>query len=161
MRRTITAACIAASVLLWGTGVDAGKPEFERISVNDSGVDAFFSNLCGFQVIATNVGHITVRTSSDRTVGAVAVVTLNVQTTLSANGNEYTFRNVGADVLRITPEGELILSIIGQSPPTSDIVRSAFSFTGVLKINLSTDEVVEPQHSTEGDLNDVCATLAV
>ena len=153
MRRTITAACIAASVLLWGTGVDARKPEFERISVNDSGVDAFFSNLCGFQVIATSVGHITVRTSPDRTVGAVAVVTVNVQTTLSANGNEYTFRNVGADVLRITPEGELILSIIGQLP---------FSFTGVLKINLSTDEVVlEPHHSTEGDLNDVCATLAV
>jgi len=153
MRRTITAACIAASVLLWGTGVDAGKPEFERISVNDSGVDAFFSNLCGFQVIATSVGRITVRTSPDRTVGAVDVVTVNVQTTLSANGNEYTFRNVGADVLRITPEGELILSIIGQLP---------FSFTGVLKINLSTDEVVlEPHHSTEGDLNDVCATLAV
>jgi len=153
MRRTIAAACIAASVLLWGTRVDAGKPEFERISVNDSGVDAFFSNLCGFQVIATNVGHITVRTSPDRTVGAVSVVTVNVQTTLSANGNEYTFRNVGADVLRITPEGELILSIIGQLP---------FSFTGVLKINLSTDEVVlEPHHSTEGDLNDVCATLAV
>lgn len=151
MRRTIAAACIAASVLLWGTGVDAGKPVFERISVNDSGVDGFFSDLCGFEVIATSVGRITVRTSPDRTVGPVEVVTINVRTTLSANGNKYTFRDVGANVVRITPDGDLILSIIGQVP---------FFFTGVLKINLTTDEVVlEPQHSTEGDLEDVCATL--
>jgi len=152
MRRTIAAACIAASVLLWGTGVDAGKPVFERISVNDSGVDGFFTGLCDFEVIATSVGQITVRESPDRTVGAVRVVSVNVRTTLSANGNEYTFLDVGADVVRITPEGELVLSVIGQLP---------FFFTGVLKINLSTDEVVlEPHHFTEGDIDDVCATLA-
>lgn len=42
--------------------------------------------------------------------------------------------------------------IIGQIP---------FGFTGVLKVNETTGEVVlEPQHSTEGDLEDACAALA-
>ena len=152
MRRTIAAVCITASVLLWGTGVDAAKPLFEKIPVDDSGVDEFFTEVCGFEVIATSVGHFIVRESPDRTVGAVRVVSVNVQTTLSANGNEYALRDVGADVARITPDGQVILSIIGQLP---------FDFTGVLKINLTTGDVVlEPHHSTAGDFDNVCATLA-
>ena len=132
--------------------VDAAKPEFERISINESSVDPFLSDVCGFEVVTTSVGHVTIRTSPDRTVGAVNVSSVNVLTTASASGNQYTFRDVGADVTRIAPNGDLILSIIGHLP---------FGFTGVLKINLTTGDVVlEPHHSTEGDLDDLCAALA-
>jgi hypothetical protein len=41
--------------------------------------------------------------------------------------------------------------IIGQVP---------FDFTGVLKIDLETDEaILEPQHNTEGNVEKACAAL--
>jgi hypothetical protein len=41
--------------------------------------------------------------------------------------------------------------VIGQVP---------FGFTGVLKIDLATDEVIlEPQHSLEGNIEEACAAL--
>jgi hypothetical protein len=58
---------------------------------------------------------------------------------------------VGADQVRIAPDGTAILMIIGQIP---------FGFTGVLKINLDTEEaILEPQHSLEGRIEDACAAL--
>lgn len=70
----------------------------------------------------------------------------------SANGNEYHARDVGGDLVRITPDGTAILMVIGQLP---------FAFTGVLKVNLDTGDVIlEPQHSTVDELAEACAVLA-
>jgi hypothetical protein len=53
-------------------------------------------------------------------------------------------------VIRVTPDGAMVLSIIGQVP---------FDFTGILKFNLNTGEVIqEPQHFT-GDTTKACAKL--
>ena len=72
--------------------------------------------------------------------------------TVSANGIDYRFRDVGADLVRITPDGVAILSIIGQVP---------FAFNGVLKINLDTEEVIhEPQHLTADEVDKACQVLA-
>ena len=52
---------------------------------------------------------------------------------------------------RIEPDGTAILMIIGQVP---------FEFTGVLKIDLETGEaILEPQHTTEENLEKACAAL--
>ena len=56
----------------------------------------------------------------------VAVNTVNVLVTLSANGNTYTLRDVGADVAKVLKDGTFQLAIVGQVP---------FGFTGVLKID--------------------------
>ena len=48
------------------------------------------------------------------------------------------FRDVGIDLVRVEPDGTVILSTVGQIP---------FAFTGVMKINLDTGEVIlEPHH---------------
>ena len=55
-----------------------------------------------------------------------------------------------APFLKITRDGAL-LSIIGQLP---------FDFTGVLKINLDTGDVVhEPSHDISGRLEEACDAL--
>jgi hypothetical protein len=74
-----------------------------------------------------------------------------VRSTANTGLSTYRFRDVGADLVRVEPDGTVILSIIGQVP---------FGFTGVLKIDLETGEaILEPHHSLEGDLEKACDAL--
>jgi hypothetical protein len=108
------------------------------------------SDECGFDVTTHASGHVISR-EFDRAKGTVAVNTLNIGLTATANGNTYRFRDVGADHVKVTKDG-VILSIIGQIP---------FDFIGVLKIDLDTGEVVhEPGHDISGRVADACAALA-
>ena len=67
----------------------------------------------------------------------------------SAGDNQIQARNVGADVVRVTPDGTATITTTGQVP---------FEFTGALKINLDTDEVIlEPHHFV--DIEAVCEQL--
>ena len=57
--------------------------------------------------------------------------------TATADGRVFRFRDVGADVTRIEPDGTAVLLISGQVP---------FDFAGVLKIDLETGEaILEPR----------------
>jgi hypothetical protein len=130
----------------------AGAPTRERIEIDETVVDEFLSEECGFEVVTTFNGHIIVR-EFDRANGVVTVRTLNILGVATANGNTVRIRDVGADQVRIAPDGTMILSIVGQIP-------FGPGFTGVLKINLTTGEVIhEPHHFTE-DVAGVCAALA-
>jgi hypothetical protein len=61
------------------------------------------------------------------------------------------FRDVGADLARIEPDGTAVLMIIGQVP---------FGFTGVLEIDLETGEaILEPHHTLEEQLEAACEAL--
>ena len=69
--------------------------------------------------------------------GVVEVRTINVGLTATADGRVFRFRDVGADVTRIEPDGTAVLLISGQVP---------FDFAGVLKIDLETGEaILEPR----------------
>jgi hypothetical protein len=127
----------------------AGKPDFERIAIDDTFADDFLTDECGVDVTTHALGHVTAR-SFDREKGLLSVNTLNIALTATAGDNVYRFRDVGADMVRVTKDGP-ILSIIGQVP---------FDFNGVLKINLDTDEIVhEPGHSTAAEIEKACARL--
>jgi hypothetical protein len=66
------------------------------------------------------------------------------------NRERWRVRDVGIDQVRVQPDGTVILSIVGQV---------LFGFTGVMKINPETGEVIlEPHHFF--DIEDVCAQLA-
>ena len=79
------------------------------------------------------------------------MTTINIGITATAGDNVVRFRDVGADVVRIEPDGTAILMIIGQVP---------FDFTGVLRLDLETGEaILEPQHGTAENLENACATL--
>ena len=55
------------------------------------------------------------------------------------------------DLLRIEPDGTMIFSIFGQVP---------FQFTGVLKVDPETNEVIlEPDQTTSDRLDEVCLAL--
>jgi hypothetical protein len=67
----------------------------------------------------------------------------------TAGNNQARFRDVGIDLVRVEPDGTVALSTVGQVP---------FGFTGVMKINLDTGEVIlEPHHIV--DTTRVCELL--
>jgi hypothetical protein len=129
----------------------ASQPAFERIDVDESFADEFLTEVCGVPVTTHVQGHILVRTFSGEGTGVGELTTLSIALTATAGDNSYRFRDVGADLVRVEPDGTAILSVIGQLP---------FQFTGVLKIDLETgDAILEPQHSLEGRIDDACAAL--
>ena len=142
---------LAAVAALLAPGATAGKPVFERIDVDETAPDPFLTAACGVPVTTHAEGHIIARTFTGGGTGVASVRTLNIALTATAGDNVVRFRDVGADVVRIEPDGTAILMIIGQVP---------FDFTGVLKIDLETGEaILEPQHSTADNVEKACATL--
>ena len=129
----------------------AAKPVIERIDIDEGGPDPFLTAECGFAVDVHFAGQIIARTFSGDGTGPAELRTLNILSTVTANGNTVRIRDVGVDLVRVFPDGTLILSIVGQVP---------FDFTGVLKVDLTTGEVIhEPQHL--GDtVEEVCAALS-
>ena len=138
------AALVAPSAL-------AAKPTIERINVDDTFDDVLLTEECGVPVTTRAQGHIIIRTFDGEGTGPTDLTTINVGLVATSGDNTYKFRDVGADLIRIEPDGTAILMIIGQIP---------FDFTGVLKIDLETGEVVqEPQHSLAGNVEKACAAL--
>ena len=133
------------------TSAAAAKPTIERFEVDESFVDDFLTEACGVPVTTTALGHVILRTFGGEGTGPVELRTLNIGLTAMAGDNVYRFRDVGADLVRVEPDGTMILTIVGQVP---------FEFTGALKIDLATGEtILEPQHSLEGRVEEACAKL--
>lgn len=129
----------------------AGKPTTERFDIDETFEDGLLTAECGVPVSTRAEGTITFRMFEPGGTGAVELTTLNVSLTAMWGDNSYRFRDVGADLLRVEPDGTAIVMIIGQTP---------FGFAGVLKIDLETGEtILEPQHSLEGNVEEACAAL--
>lgn len=134
---TVISIAVAAFVIGAGAPAQAAPPTIERIPIDESFPDEFLTEECGVEVFTTITGFRILRTFEDRTGRLLSVGTVNISGTATAEGGSFRFRDVGADVERIAPDGTTTLSIIGQLP---------FDFAGVLVINLDTGEVVkEPQ----------------
>ena len=153
MRRRRTSGVLAVLgallvVMLGATAAVAQAPEREVIPVDEQFVEEFLSEECGVEVTATVTGRVTIFTFPDGRV-LQDLSTLNIAVVWSAGDNQIRVRDVGIDQVRVQPDGTVILSIVGQV---------LFDFTGVLKINPETDEVIlEPHHFF--DLEEVCAQL--
>jgi hypothetical protein len=151
-RRTAWLASSFVLAVVLGPGVAAGAPPvIERIPVDDTFADPFLSEACGVQVTVRARGHIIVRTFAGDRTGVAEVRTINVGLTATAGERVFRFRDVGADVTRIEPDGTAILSITGQVP---------FDFAGVLKIDLETGEtILEPRDRSAEQVAKACAAL--
>jgi hypothetical protein len=150
MTRRRVALLFATLGLLIAVGV-GGSPAIaappEVIPLNETFHDEFLSDACGVDVTSTINGTVRVR-EFDRETGLVFVATINVAISSTAGGNTFRFRDVGADVVLQGGEGVVHLAA-GQVP---------FQFTGVLKINETTGEVLlEPTHVVGTDR--ACAIL--
>jgi hypothetical protein len=144
------AASFAVAALIT-PGAMAAQPTMERFDLDESFVDKFLTKECGVEVTVHAEGHLILRMFSGDATGPVELVTINVSVTATADGNTYAFRDVGADLVRIEPDGTAILMVTGQVP---------FQFTGLLKIDLETGEVIlEPKHSRGEEAEEACAVL--
>ena len=96
----------------------------------------------------TQTGQVTIITFPDGKV-LQSVSPLNLAVVFSAGDNQIRVRDVGVDQVRVQRDGTLILSIVGQVP---------VGFTGVLKINPETEEVLQEPHHVV-DIEEFCARL--
>ena len=147
--RWVAVVFVAAALI--APGAMAAQPTIERIDIDESFLDEFLTEACGVQVTTHAQGHIITRTFDGEGTGLAELRTVNIRLTATADGNTVRFRDVGADLVRIEPDGTAILMVIGQLP---------FGFTGVLKIDLETGEaILEPQHNREEDVAAACEVL--
>jgi hypothetical protein len=137
---------------LVGPGVALGAaPVIERVDIEEQFADDFLSEACGVAVTTTLRGHFIVRTFSGEGTGVAELSTISFSLQATAGNRTFRFRDVGADLIRIEPDGTAVLSITGQVP---------FGFAGVLKIDLETGEaILEPRDRSEEQLAKACAVL--
>jgi hypothetical protein len=150
MRRIMLLAALAgltASLAIAQVGV-AAAPAISTETISDSSHDDFLSEECGVDVWTTATGHVTRREFQSDT-GVQVVNTVNVSLVAESGDNVFRFRDVGADVVQLAPDGSLTLLIIGQVP---------FGWTGVLKLDPTTEEVILEPHWV--DSTRACAVLA-
>jgi hypothetical protein len=137
--------------LVWAGLAAGAPPTTERIDVDETFVDEELSEACGVTVTVTLLGHVTIRTFSGEGTGVAQVNNISIGATATAGDNTFRFRDVGADVVQIKPDGTLVLLITGQVP---------FAFAGVLKIDPETEEVIlEPRDRSEQQLAKACTAL--
>jgi hypothetical protein len=137
--------------LVWAGVATGAPPTTERIDVDETFADEFLTAECGVPVTTTAQGHIIVRTFSGEGTGVAQVNTISIGLTATAGDRVFSFRDVGADVVQIKPDGSLVLLISGQVP---------FAFAGVLKIDPETEEVIlEPRDRSEEQLAKACEAL--
>jgi hypothetical protein len=137
------------TVVLGATTATAQAPEKETFPISATFQDPLLTEACGVAVTTTITGQITFFTFPDRPVGPQDLVTVNIAIVATAGDNQVRLRNVGIDLLRVEPDGTVVLMVVGQIP---------LEFTGVLKLNPETGEVIlEPHHIV--DTTRVCELL--
>ena len=151
---TLAAAC-------GGTGMPAAaaaggeSPVVQHVAIDSAGVDEFLTENCGFTVLYSVKGRVTLRLfgfGSEVEQGPQLIQSLNLTTTVTANGNTFTFRRAGVEAFQVTPDGAVVFSISGNVP---------FMFTGSLRIDLDAGvALVVPRHDTRDDFLGACAALA-
>jgi hypothetical protein len=151
-RRTALAAALFLGVVTAASSAVAAQPVTERITVDDTFSDVELAEACGLPEVTTTVsGTVITRVFGDSGTRVLQLNTVNLSVTFRAGDNTVRLRDVGADQLRETPDGSLIVSIIGQVP---------FGFRGVLKFDPDTEEVIlEPKDRDASDLQRVCDAL--
>jgi hypothetical protein len=131
------------------SGATAAPPERETITFSDTFEDEELTAACGVDVTTSVNGRLTFITFPDRPVGPQELTSVHVDFVASAGDNQVRFKDVGVDLIGVAPDGKVTLMIVGQVP---------FEFTGALKINLTTGEVIlEPRHTV--DMTRACRLL--
>ena len=153
MRRWKTGVALATVAVLCTAGQAlAGKPTIVREDLDETFADVFLSDECGVPVETRIVGHQIIRSYTDGDGRLVEVFTLNMTLTATSAFGTFRFKDVGADVTRITKDG-VLHQIIGQLP---------FWFNGTAWEDPTTGEVLKEPTGTdrfESMTSKACAAL--
>jgi hypothetical protein len=123
-----------------------------RVAVDETFPDGGLTAACGIPVQTHAFGHEITRSFTDGSGRLIEVFTLNVALTASSAESTFRFRDVGADVTRITKDG-VVHQIVGKLP---------FWFNGTYWENPITGEPLkEPTGADlfEDMLAEACAAL--
>lgn len=146
MRMTARAvtAISAAALLLTATAAPAlaAPPSIEKIPIEDTFHDDFLTEECGVDVTTTISGFRIERGWLDGGGNVLSLATISITGTASSEFGSFKFKDVGADQLKMAPDGTVTLSIIGQVP---------FGFTGVLVLDPDTGEIIKEPNFFRGD----------
>jgi hypothetical protein len=141
LRHAAMSAVLAALIVSGMATAAAAPPERETITFADSGPDGFLMEACGLDDDTTTVNlRITSLTFQDRPVGLQSLASVHIDIVSTAGDNSVLLHSVGVDSIRVDTDGDFILMIAGQV---------AFSLTGVLKVNLSTGELILESHTVD------------
>jgi hypothetical protein len=127
----------------------AAAPERQTVTISFTLHDDLLTEACGVDVTTTISGFTTFFVFPDRPVGLQDIGSVHINYLAVAGDNQVLFKNAGIDLTRVEPDGTIILMATGQA---------GVLFTGVMKINLTTGEVIlEPQRTD--DTTRVCRLL--
>jgi hypothetical protein len=131
----------------------AGKPTIARQTVDETFPDVALTSLCGVPVETHARGHEITRSHEDGKGRLVEVFTLNIALTSTSAYGTFRFRDVGADLTRVTKDG-VVVQLVGQLP---------FWFNGTAWFDPATGETLKGP--TGADLfermaEEACSALA-
>ena len=115
----------------------------DTFPVSDSFRSSLLSEHCGFEVNVTFKG--TVR----RPVGTQHLEIANIDWFATAGNKKVRFRNVSVEHDQVEPDGTVTVSVQGHKP----------EFSGRMKINIDTGEVVQEPQQT-GNRDRICELLS-
>jgi hypothetical protein len=118
--KTFVALCAAAALV--PASAAGAPPTIERVDIDDTFVDEFLSEACGVKATVHLVGHQMTRTSESGRL--LDVHTVSMTGIITSKFGSFRVKDVGSDSTRVTPDGQVIVSLRGQLP---------FFFKGVLK----------------------------
>ncbi|MGY1696705.1 hypothetical protein ACI780_17540 [Geodermatophilus sp. SYSU D00814] len=149
MKRSSTAVAAAVLALVAVPAAPALAAPPQVFPIEDEFADDFLTEECGVPVTTTATGQARLR-EFQRASGVVSVFTINVGLVATSEYGSVRFRDVGADLVRIEPDGTGYVQVSGQVP---------FDYNGVVRYDLETGEVVF-QGGRPESTDRVCARLA-
>jgi hypothetical protein len=143
-------AVLCAAAALVPASAAGVPPTFVREDVDETFVDEALSEACGVEATVHLTGHSTSRVREGN--GVREIFTVSLTGIITSEFGSFKVKDVGSDATRITPTGQVIVSIRGQVP---------FFFKGVLKFDGTTDEPLNNPNFAAGErqIERACAAL--
>ena len=150
MTTTKALAVLLAAAALVPAFAAGAPPTIVREDIDETFVDENLSEACGVEATVHLTGHQTTRTREGG--GVLEVFTVNLTGIISSEFGSFMVKDVGTFSVRMTPDGQEIVSITGQVP---------FDFKGVLKFDGATDELLNEPNFAAGErqIERACARL--
>jgi hypothetical protein len=150
MTSTKALAVVCAAAALVPASAAGAPPNFVREEIDETFVDEALSEACGVEATVHLTGHSTSRVREGN--GVREIFTVNLTGIITSEFGSFKVKDVGSDATRVTPKGQVIVSIRGQVP---------FFFKGVMKFDGTTEEPLnEPNFAAgEREIERACARL--
>ena len=143
-------AVLCAAAALVPASAAGAPPTIVRDDVDETFVDEALSQACGVEATVHLTGHSTFRMREGG--GVLEVFTVNLTGSITSEFGSFRVKDVGSDSTRVTPDGQVIVSLRGQLP---------FFLKGVLKFDATTEEWLNEPNLAAGEreIERACAAL--